>query len=92
MIKRNMVGLAMAASLVAGLGAYGATSAFAATTDPTAKPAPSSGSPAADRDAMIQHCTQHLPAGDRAKAREQMRRMMSGGHSMMGDTGSHPMG
>jgi hypothetical protein len=38
---------------------------------------------------MIRHCTDHLPAGERAKARQQMQHMMSGGtagDSMMGDT------
>src|SRR4051812_18747331 len=92
MIRYKIAGLAIAAIVTAGLGG---ASAFAATADspasaPAPKPTPSA-SPT-DRDAMIRHCTDHLPAGDRAKARQQMQKMMSGdmmsgrGGSMMGDT------
>jgi hypothetical protein len=100
MIRRTMIGLAAAATLTGGLGAYGAASAFAATTAPTppassSKPTPSASSTSpAGRDAMIRHCTDHLPAGERAKARQQMQRMMSGDGTMMsgGTAGSSMMG
>jgi hypothetical protein len=91
MIRNRMIGLAMAATLVGGLGVYGAGSAFAATTASGPKPTPSASSMSpADRDAMIRHCTDHLPAGERAKAREQMQRMMSGDNrTMSGHNAGH---
>ncbi|GHE39000.1 hypothetical protein ABZ508_14435 [Streptomyces lavendulocolor] len=109
MIKRRTIGLAAATVVLGGLGAYGAT-AFAA--DPSPSPKPSSTQTAEsgrhedsthDREAMIRHCTDQLPAADREKARQQMERMMSDGmmsssmtgDSMMGGTsqdGHHGMG
>jgi hypothetical protein len=100
MIRRKVIGLAAAATLAGGLGTYGAASAFAASTasstpvsSPKPTPSASSASPAG-RDAMIRHCTDHLPAGERAKARQQMQHMMSGDNTMMsgGTAGDSMMG
>ncbi|WP_331753188.1 hypothetical protein OG440_39550 (plasmid) [Streptomyces sp. NBC_00637] len=104
MIKRKTVGLAAAAALLGGLGAFGATTAFASSpsTDPKPTPTATTSTPAtgdsADTNAMIRHCTKHLPAGERDKAEKQMRDMMAdrdheSGDSMMGGTsGSSMMG
>lgn len=98
MIGRKMIGgLAVAASMAGGLGAYGAASAFAATTassTPASSPKPTPSASPTSRDAMIRHCTDHMPAGERAKARQQMQHMMSGDSAMMsgGTTGSSMMG
>lgn len=86
MIRRKVIGLVVAATVLGGASAYGAATAFAATPTPTPTatptPTPSGGHGGMDRDAMIRHCTDHLPAGQRDKARQQMEDMMSG--SMMG--------
>ncbi|MFL6056686.1 MAG: hypothetical protein ACJ72W_27875 [Actinoallomurus sp.] len=97
MIRHKMIGVAVAATIVGGFGAYEAASAFAETTAPATSPSAPTPSPSASstgHDAMIRHCTEHMPAGERAKARQEMQHMMSGG-SMMGDASgasSHPMG
>lgn len=100
MIRRRTLGLAVATALLGGLGTYGATSAFAATPSPGPQPAPSAPSGGmSNRDAMIRHCSNQLPADERAKAGEQMQRMMTNsghtdGTSMMGGSmmGSSMMG
>lgn len=88
MIRRRVAGLAISALMLGGIGVYGAGTAFAATPTPSPSSTPSQGSghPDIDRDAMIRHCTDQLPADQRAKAREQMEKMMStmDGDSMMG--------
>ncbi|MCP3818817.1 hypothetical protein NLX86_12065 [Streptomyces sp. A3M-1-3] len=82
MIKRRTIGVAVATALLGGLGAYGAT-AFASSSATDPRPSPSAtASPGGthdglDRDEMIRHCTDQLPAGERAKARQQMDKMMS---------------
>ena len=64
--------------MLGGLGAYGATAAFATTEPPTPKPSTTqSDSGEGGTEAMIRHCTDQLPAGERAKARAQMEKMMS---------------
>ena len=83
MIKRSTLGVAMATALLAGLGGYGAAHAFAAA--PPAEPAPvtpnvdsrTQADSSYDRRAMVRHCTDLLPAEDRAAARRQMEQMMS---------------
>ncbi len=67
MMKHQKAGLAVAAAALVGLGASG--TAYAAS------------SPDEDPNSaeMIEHCTDQLPAGDRADMREQMERMMSEG-------------
>ncbi|WP_033309262.1 hypothetical protein RFN58_35700 [Streptomyces iakyrus] len=89
MIKRRTIGLAAATVVFGGLGTYGAT-AFAADSPPSPKPSATQSSEsgrhadsADGREAMIRHCTDQLPAEDRAKARQQMEKMMSDG--MMSD-------
>lgn len=78
MIKRRTIGLAAATAVLGGLGAYGATAAFAATEPPAPKPTTTqSESGKGGTDEMIRHCTDHLPADERAKARQQMEKMMS---------------
>ncbi|MGW9028077.1 hypothetical protein ACWGQ5_28750 [Streptomyces sp. NPDC055722] len=102
MIKRRTIGLAVATAVLGGVGAYGAT-AFAADSSPSPTPSStqSSGSGrradnSGGREAMIRHCTNQLPAADRAKAKQEMEKMMSGGgmmsDSMMGGSsdGGHP--
>ena len=92
MSRRKTIGLAAASAMLAGLGAFGATAAYAASSSPSPQPAPS-GSPTATRtatsstDAMIRHCTNQLPAGERANAREQMQKMMTTGDN----TATNPM-
>ncbi|MFD8302815.1 hypothetical protein ACFV29_10745 [Streptomyces sp. NPDC059690] len=92
MIKRRTLALAVATTLLGGLGAYGAATAFASSSDTTPRPAASatvsSKSHSKNLDAMIQQCLKHLPANQRAAAEKQMRSMMSdqdstSGHSMM---------
>ncbi|UQA91072.1 hypothetical protein [Streptomyces halobius] len=85
MIKRRTIGLAAATAIIGGLGAYGATGAFAAT-EPAPKPITTQISDPDGRadsgggkEAMIRHCTDQMPAGDRAAARQQMEKMMSDG-------------
>lgn len=66
------------------------------TSAPTVTPAPTSTAtpspsreadhPGMDRDAMIKHCTDQLPAKEREAAREHMEDMMSG-NSMMNMSG-----
>ncbi|MEU0042880.1 hypothetical protein [Streptomyces werraensis] len=104
MIKRRTLGVVAATALLGGLGAYGASAAFASSSDTTPSPAPSStsspntrGDDSKDTDAMIRHCTEHLPADQRDKAEKQMREMMSdhddmSEHSMMGDSSGESMG
>lgn len=94
MIRRKIIGLTVAATILGGASAYGTATAFAATPTPaptptatpsataTPTPTPSGSHDGMDRDAMIRHCTDHLPADQRDKARQQMEDMMSG--SMMG--------
>ncbi|UQA91145.1 hypothetical protein [Streptomyces halobius] len=83
MIKRRAIGLAVATAVLGGLGAYGATAAFATTEPPAPKPttAQSDSGDRADSESakedMVRHCTDQLPAGERAKARAQMEKMMS---------------
>ncbi|MET9834051.1 hypothetical protein ABZ078_33225 [Streptomyces sp. NPDC006385] len=88
MIKRRTIGLAAATAVLGGLGAYGATTAFAT---PSAEPTPSPTQTSEtgrhadiDTDSMIRHCTDQLPAADRAEARQLMENMMSNG-MMSGD-------
>ncbi|MFD3928317.1 hypothetical protein [Streptomyces sp. NPDC058614] len=92
MIKRRTVAVAVATTLLGGLGAYGATAAIASPSDTTSRPTPSATSStngdSTGTDAMIQHCLKRLPANERAAAEKEMREMMSdhGGtsdHSMM---------
>lgn len=108
--KRKMIGLAAATAVLGGLGSYGAASAFAATSPPDPRTSTTQSSETGGRvdghgsqEEMIRHCTEQLPADDRAEARQQMERMMSGGMmsgSMMGDSmmggashdGHHGMG
>ncbi|MEU0108401.1 hypothetical protein ABZ313_23990 [Streptomyces sp. NPDC006251] len=97
MIKRRSIALAAATALLGGLGAYGAATAFAASPSPEPQPTVSpsaSASPDPDgrmnKEQMIRHCTDQLPADERDEARRQMDKMMSGdmdemmGGSMMG--------
>ncbi|MFF4550762.1 hypothetical protein [Streptomyces sp. NPDC001435] len=94
MIKRRTLAVAAATTLLSGLGAYGAATAFASPSDPTPQPTSSAtASPKSDgmdRDAMIRHCTKGLPAGERASAERHMREMLSAHgseaeHSQMDD-------
>lgn len=98
MIKRRTLGLAAATAVLGGLGAYGSVTATAATPTTGPKPTTTQSSAGGDREAMIRHCTDQLPPGDQAKARQQMEQMMSDGMmsgSMTGSTshgGHHDMG
>ncbi len=88
MIKRRTIGLAAATVVLGGLGAYGATAFAASSPSPEPSSTHSSDSgrgtdSADDREAMIRHCTDQLPAADRAEARQHMEKMMSDG--MMSD-------
>ncbi|MDT9692982.1 hypothetical protein Q5762_32610 [Streptomyces sp. P9(2023)] len=82
MINRRTIGVAAATALLGGLGAYGAATAFASpsATDPQPTPSATASTNSThdgmDRDEMIRHCTDQLPAGERAKARQQMEKMM----------------
>lgn len=102
MIKRRSIGLVAATAVLGGLGAYGATSAFAAPSPAGPRP---SGTQSAEttgganshgsQKEMIRHCTDQMPVADRAEARRQMEKMMSGGmmsDSMMGGSSKdgHP--
>ncbi|MFD7447064.1 hypothetical protein [Streptomyces sp. NPDC059909] len=99
MIKRRTIGLAVATAVLGGVGTYGATAALAATSASEPRPAAtysSDSGPGAraghDREEMIRHCTEHLPASERAKARQHMEEMMSEGMmsgSMMGGSTEH---
>ncbi|MFF4756430.1 hypothetical protein ACWD5R_40460 [Streptomyces sp. NPDC002514] len=96
MIKRRTIGIAAATVVLGGIGAYGAT-AFAADQSPSLSPSSiqssgsvHSGGSAADRKAMIRHCTNQLPAADRAKAKQQMEEMMSGSGMMSGSMTGGP--
>jgi hypothetical protein len=94
--RRRTLAVAAATTLLAGLGAYGATTAFAAPSHPSSRSAATATatvSPAADgknTDTMIRQCVSHLPAKDRAAVKKQMREMMSGhdSTSMNGMMGS----
>ncbi|MGW3353192.1 hypothetical protein ACWDA3_58725 [Nonomuraea rubra] len=103
MIRQRVIGLVAAATVLGGAGTYGTAAAFAATptpaptptatATPTPTPTPSGHHDGMDRDDMIRHCTDRLPADQRDKARQQMEDMMGG--SMMGGTsgdGSGMMG
>ncbi|MHB9858149.1 hypothetical protein [Streptomyces sp. YIM S03343] len=107
MTRPRTLAVATAATLLVGLGTFGATTAFASS--PTATPATggtTSASAQSSRtgdpknlNAMLQQCVKHVPAKDRAEARKQMRDMMSGrGHgsgssgSMMGGGSGTSMG
>ncbi|WP_327582263.1 hypothetical protein OHA25_40895 [Nonomuraea sp. NBC_00507] len=96
MIRRKVIGLAVAATFLGGASVYGAATASAATPAPaptpsaTSTPTPNGNHDGMDRDAMIRHCTDHLPADQRDKARQQMEDMMSG--SMMGGMSQHGSG
>ncbi|MCY0955155.1 hypothetical protein [Streptomyces sp. H27-S2] len=90
MIKRRAVGLAAATVVLGGLGAYGAVTAFADSPAVSAPPATTTLSvTAGDLDAMIRHCTDQLPAGERAEARQQMEQMMSGSMMSGSSRGAH---
>ncbi|UGY91279.1 hypothetical protein [Streptomyces gobiensis] len=96
MIKRRTIGVTVATALLGGLGAYGATAAFAASPSLAPQPTATStdspgGADGMDRDEMIRHCTDHLPADERAKARQQMEKMMSGGMDKMMSGGMNGM-
>lgn len=82
--RRRTLAVAAATTLLAGLGAYGATTAFASSSHPSpGSAATATVSPAADgknADAMIRRCASHLPAKDRGAVEKQMREMMSGHH------------
>ncbi|EGX61028.1 MULTISPECIES: hypothetical protein [Streptomyces] len=90
MIRHRTIAVAAATALLGGLGAYGAATAFAATSDTTPEPTPSAtSSPSAggkSTEAMIQRCLKDMPANERGAAEKQMRKMTSE-HSMM-DGGS----
>ncbi|MGP3921057.1 hypothetical protein [Nonomuraea sp. 10N515B] len=96
MIRRKLIGLVVAATVLSGAGVYGAASAFAATPTPAPTPSatptlpPGDNHEGMDRDSMIRHCTEHLPADQRDEARQQMEDMMSG--SMMGGMHRHGTG
>ena len=85
--RRRTLAVAAATTLLAGLGAYGATTAFASSSHSSpgsAATATATVSPAADgknADAMIRQCVSHLPAKDRGAVEKQMREMMSGHNS-----------
>ena len=77
MIKRRTIGLA-AATVIGGLGVYGATAAFATTETPAPTPSTTQGdSGEGGTEAMIRHCTDQLPVGERTEARDQMEKIMS---------------
>ncbi|SDN41930.1 hypothetical protein [Streptomyces wuyuanensis] len=84
MIKRRTIGLTVATAVLGGVGIYGATAVFAAVPPTEYRPATTQSSdtgPGAragqDRDEMIRHCTEHLPASEREKARQHMEETMS---------------
>lgn len=90
MIKRRTLAVAVATTtLLGGLGAFGAVTAFASSPDTAASAtAFAKSDDGKNLDAMIQHCVKQLPANQRAAAEKQMRSMMSdhdsaSGHSMM---------
>ncbi|MHB9857541.1 hypothetical protein [Streptomyces sp. YIM S03343] len=95
MIRRKTLAVAAAAALLGGLGTYGATAAFASSSDAspraTASATVSRTSDAKDSNSMIQQCVKHLPAKDRAAAEKQMREMMAhhGNASEHSGTGHH---
>lgn len=81
MTKRRTIGLAAATALLGGLGTYGAATA-SATPSAEARPSTTQSSERdgrADAGSMIRHCTDQLPAADRAEARQLMKNMMSEG-------------
>lgn len=83
MITRTTLGVAAATALLAGLGGYGAANAFAAA--PPVERAPvtqnvdsrTQADNSHNKEAMVRHCADPLPAEDRAAARRQMEQMMS---------------
>ncbi|GAA3137652.1 hypothetical protein JOF29_000104 [Kribbella aluminosa] len=85
--------MAVATTLLGGLGTYGAAAFAAPPADP--RPAPSATvSTAPGVDAMIRHCTDQLPAGERGAAEKEMREMMThhgAGNSMMGGSAGNSM-
>ncbi|MEU2110809.1 hypothetical protein [Streptomyces sp. NPDC019507] len=101
MIRRRAIGVAVATTLLGGLGAYGATAALAASasgeprpTPPLTHTQPSGNGHGMGMEELIRHCTDHLPADQRDKARQHMEEMMSG--TTMGgrdsQEGHHRMG
>ncbi|AEW95101.1 hypothetical protein SCATT_27300 [Streptantibioticus cattleyicolor NRRL 8057 = DSM 46488] len=78
MIRRRTIGIAAATTLLAGLGTYGATAAFATTSGPGPQvTSPASPSAQNGREGVIRHCTDQLPAGERATAPGHRRRSWS---------------
>ncbi|MEU2164101.1 hypothetical protein [Streptomyces sp. NPDC019208] len=82
MIRRRTIGVAVATTLLGGLGAYGATAASASgeprPTPPVTHTQPSGNAHGMDMEEMIRHCTDHRPADQRDKARQHMEERMSG--------------